>query len=86
MNASVESAANRGTAAAQQKEIVSAMVKMNSQGLQVPIAAEDLKAYFKKLPNIPHTGAKTMKKKHLTDFGPVHSKSIILDSVFEESD
>lgn len=57
----------------------------------MPVAAEDLKAYFKGgrrkgLPNIPHTGAQTMKKKNLTDLGPGHHKSIILDSVYEESD
>jgi len=77
---------------AHQKEIVSAMVRMNTQGLQVPVAPEELNAYLtggRKLPNIPHTGVPVMKKKHLTDLGPGnqhHYHSLMLDSVDEESD
>ena len=68
------------------------MVKMNTQGLQVPLGPEDLNAYLtcgRKLPNIPQTGMPVMKKKHLTDFGPGnrnHYQSLMLDSVDEESD
>ena len=68
------------------------MVRMNTQGLQVPVAQEELNAYLtcgKKLPNIPQTGVPVMKKKHLTDFGPGnlhHYQSLMLDSVDEESD
>jgi hypothetical protein len=69
------------------------MVKMNTQGLQVPLGPEDLNAYLschagRKLPNIPQTGV-PMKKKHLTDFGPGNKNnyaSLMLDSVDEESD
>ena len=68
------------------------MVKMNTQGLQVPLGPEDLNAYLtcgRKLPNIPQTGVPVMKKKHFTDFGPGnknHYQSLMLDSVDEESD
>jgi len=82
---------HKGQTHAHQKEIVSAMVKMNTQGLQVPLGPEDLNAYLtcgRKLPNIPQTGV-PMKKKHLTDLGPGnknHYQSLMLDSVDEESD
>ena len=42
------------------------MVRLNTQGLRVPINIEE----YKKLPKIPLTGAKTMGKKYLTDLGP----------------
>jgi hypothetical protein len=44
-----------------EKEIVSAMVRMNTQGLNMPVKLEDLK----KLPVIPQTS--TMKKKWKSD-------------------
>ena len=40
------------------KEIVSAMVRLNNQGLYVPLKAEDLK-----YPLIPGTATRVMKKK-----------------------
>lgn len=46
----------------QEKEIVSAMVRLNTQGLNVPVKFEELK----KLPIIPNTGAR-LKKKGKTD-------------------
>lgn len=90
-NSALPRGGHKGQTHAHQKEIVSAMVRMNTQGLQVPLAPEDLNAYLggRKLPNIPHTGAQIMKKKHLTDFGPGnqrHYASLMLDSVDEESD
>ena len=48
----------------QSKEIVSAMVRLNNQGLNVPVKFEELK----KLPLIPNTS--TMKKKVFTDMLP----------------
>ena len=49
-----------------EKEIVSALVRLNSEGHNVPLNAADIK----KLPVIPQTGARTMKKKYVTDLGP----------------
>ena len=49
-----------------EKEIVSAMVRLNNQGLNVPLKLEELK----KLPLIPLTGARIYKKKMFTDLGP----------------
>lgn len=42
-----------------QKEIVSAMVRLNQYGIQVPVNMAD----FKNLPVIPNTGARTAKNK-----------------------
>lgn len=44
-----------------EKEIVSAMVRMNTMGLHVPCTIEDLK----KLPVIPNTGQRVLKKRGL---------------------
>ena len=63
--------------AATHVEIVSAMVRLNNQGLSVPFKIED----FKKLPKIPNTGARVMKKKNITDLGA--GKNMI--SIDEES-
>lgn len=49
-----------------EKEIVSAMVRLNNQGMNVPLKLEELK----KLPLIPLTGARIYKKKMFTDLGP----------------
>lgn len=49
-----------------EKEIVSALVRLNSEAQQVPLNAADIK----KLPVIPQTGTRTMKKKYVTDLGP----------------
>ena len=92
MTSALPKRGHKGQTHAHQKEIVSAMVKMNTQGLQVPLGPEDLNAYLtcgRKLPNIPQTGVQVMKKKLLTDFGPGnrnHYQSLMLDSVDEESD
>lgn len=51
------------------KEIVSALVRLNTQGLQIPLNMEDMK----KLPNIPASAVPKsipMKKKMFTDMGP----------------
>ena len=47
---------------AQEKEIVSAMVRLNNEGLNVPVKFEELK----RLPVIPNTGTR-LKKKGNTD-------------------
>ena len=54
------------------------MVRMNTQGLQVPVHISD----FKNLPIIPNTATRVMKKKNLTDFGPRGNCS--LDEIDEE--
>ena len=52
------------------------MVRLNNQGLQVPISIDELK----KLPVIPGTTTRILKKKHITDIMP-QTKSILgLDS------
>lgn len=48
-----------------EKEIVSAMVRLNNQGLKVPLNFEEMK----NLPIIPNTGSR-IKKKNFTDLGP----------------
>lgn len=52
------------------------MVRLNNQGLQFPISIEELK----RLPVIPGTTTRILKKKHITDVMP-QTKSILgLDS------
>jgi len=52
-------------ATSNEKEIVSALVRLNTQGYQVPLNLEEIK----KLPMIPQTGTRTMAKKHVTHHG-----------------
>ena len=53
--------------ASTEKDIRSAMVKLNTQGLNVPVQFEELK----KLPNISQPGtAVRIQKKNFTDLGP----------------
>lgn len=61
-----------------QKEIASAMMRLGADGLNVPVNINDLK----KLPKIPNTGARVLKKKGVTDLG---SAMVSLDEVDEES-
>lgn len=49
---------------ATKKDIVSALVRLNNEGLSVPVTIEELK----KLPIIPNTGGIRMKKKCHSDF------------------
>ena len=54
-----------------EKEIVSAMVRLNTQGLKVPVKLDELK----KLPSLAQQArtcpnSSTMKKKSFTDMGP----------------
>lgn len=62
-------------------DIASAMVRLNTQGLQVPVRLEELK----KLPIIPGTGAR-LKKKNLTDLGPVQNYLSLNETPVVEED
>jgi hypothetical protein len=69
--------------ASTEKDIRSAMVRLNTQGLNVPVKLDELK----KLPNIvqPHTGVK-MQKKNLTDLGPGAQCLNLSEALEEEED
>lgn len=58
---------------------MSAMVRLNTLGLQEKIDMNELK----KLPNIPGTGMRIRKKKNLTDWGIV-GKCNLSDALEEE--
>tara|TARA_B110000285_G_C14864179_1_gene486007 strand:+ start:194 stop:475 length:282 start_codon:yes stop_codon:yes gene_type:complete len=63
-----------------EKEIVSAMVRMNAQGLNVPCNFEDLK----KLPAIPQTSV--MKKKWKSDAIGLRNNFCSLDEANEDDE
>lgn len=69
--------------ASTEKDIRSAMVRLNTQGLNVPVKLDELK----KLPNIaqPYTGAK-IQKKNLTDLGPGANCLSLNEALEEEED
>lgn len=52
------------------------MVRLNNQGLQVPISIDELK----KLPVIPGTTTRILKKKNITDILPQTKSALGLDS------
>ena len=62
------------------KEIVSAMVRLNNQGLYVPLKVEDLK-----YPLIPGTATRVMKKKNKTDLGTRHNEFLSEDDEFNST-
>ena len=52
-------------ATSNEKEIVSALVRLNTQGQKVPLNIDEIK----KLPIIPQTGTRTMGRQHVTGPG-----------------
>jgi hypothetical protein len=53
------------------------MVRLNNQGLCVPIKIEDLK-----YPLIPGTATRIMKKKNMTDMGTKHNEFLSEEDEF----
>ncbi len=58
------------------------MVRLNNQGLHVPLKLDELK----KLPLIPNTGARLIKKKAITDLGPINNNITLEEGEEYEKD